>query len=86
MEITPERVEQILKIAQEPVSLETPVGDEDDSARSATSSRTTSMPRPHLAVDSKLRREESAGVLSSLSHRERKVLELRYGLDGERAR
>jgi RNA polymerase primary sigma factor len=81
MEITPERVEQILKIAQEPVSLETPVGDEDDS-NLGDFIEDDELQRPHVAVDSKLRGEEIQGVLSSLSHRERKVIELRYGLGG----
>ncbi len=81
MEITPERVEQILKIAQEPVSLETPVGDEDDSSL-GDFIEDDELARPHVAVDSKLRGEELAGVLSSLSHRERKVIELRYGIGG----
>jgi RNA polymerase primary sigma factor len=81
MEITPERVEQILKIAQEPVSLETPVGDEEDSSL-GDFIEDDELQRPHVAVDSKLRGEEIQGVLSSLSHRERKVIELRYGLGG----
>jgi RNA polymerase primary sigma factor len=81
MEITPERVEQILKIAQEPVSLETPVGDEDDSSL-GDFIEDDELQRPHVAVDSKLRGEELQGVLSSLSHRERKVIELRYGIGG----
>jgi RNA polymerase primary sigma factor len=81
MEITPARVEQILKIAQEPVSLETPVGDEDDS-NLGDFIEDDELQRPHVAVDSKLRGEEIQGVLSSLSHRERKVIELRYGLGG----
>jgi RNA polymerase primary sigma factor len=81
MEITPERVEQILKIAQEPVSLETPVGDEDDSSL-GDFIEDDELQRPHVAVDSKMRGEELQGVLSSLSHRERKVIELRYGIGG----
>jgi RNA polymerase primary sigma factor len=81
MEITPGRVEQILKIAQEPVSLETPVGDEEDSSL-GDFIEDDELQRPHVAVDSKLRGEEIRGVLSSLSHRERKVIELRYGLGG----
>ncbi len=82
MEITPQRVEQILKIAQEPVSLETPVGDEDDSSL-GDFIEDDELARPHVAIDTKLRREELQGVLALLSHRERKVLELRYGLAGE---
>ncbi len=82
MEITPERVEQILKIAQEPVSLETPVGDEDDSNLGDFIEDDESA-RPHVAVDAKLRDEELIAVLATLPHRERKVIELRYGLTGE---
>ena len=82
MEVTPERVEQILKIAQEPVSLETPVGDEDDS-NLGDFIEDDELARPHVAIDSKLRGEELTAVLNTLSHRERKVIELRYGLAGE---
>jgi RNA polymerase primary sigma factor len=82
MEITPARVEQILKIAQEPVSLETPVGDEDDSSLGDFIEDDEER-RPHVAVDNKLRSEELGAVLRSLPHRERRVIELRYGLTGE---
>jgi RNA polymerase primary sigma factor len=82
MEITPQRVEQILKIAQEPVSLETPVGDEDDSSL-GDFIEDDELARPHVAVDLKLRGEDLQGVLALLAHRERKVIELRYGLGGE---
>jgi RNA polymerase primary sigma factor len=82
MEITPARVEQILKIAQEPVSLETPVGDEDDSSLGDFIEDDEER-RPHVAVDAKLRSEELGAVLRSLPHRERRVIELRYGLTGE---
>ena len=79
------RIIQILKIAQEPVSLETPVGDEEDSSLGAFIEDDEET-RPHQTVLSKLRGEELQDVLSTLSHRERKVLELRYGLDGSDAR
>jgi RNA polymerase primary sigma factor len=82
MEITPERVEQILKIAQEPVSLESPVGDEDDSSLGDFIEDEESR-RPHVAVQEKIRGEEMDAVLATLPHRERKVIELRYGLGGE---
>jgi RNA polymerase primary sigma factor len=85
METTPERIVQILKIAQEPVSLETPVGDEEDGSLGAFIEDDEET-RPHQTVLSKLRGEELEDVLSTLSHRERKVLELRYGLDGSDAR
>ncbi len=82
MEITPERVVHILKVSQEPISLETPVGDEDDS-NLGDFIEDDEVTRPHTAIDSKARGEELQSVLGSLSHRERKVLELRYGLTGE---
>jgi RNA polymerase primary sigma factor len=81
MEITPERVEQILKIAQEPVSLESPVGDEEDSLLGDFIEDEESR-RPHVAVQEKIRGEEMDSVLATLPHRERKVLELRYGIGG----
>jgi len=82
MEVTPARVEQILKIAQEPVSLETPVGDEDDSSL-GDFIEDDELRRPHVAVDLKLRTEELDAVLGTLADRERRVIELRYGLRGE---
>ncbi len=82
MEITPARVAHILRVAQEPVSLETPVGGEDDAALGDFIEDEEEL-RPHVAVHRKLRREDIAGVLATLPHRERKVLELRYGLRGD---
>jgi RNA polymerase primary sigma factor len=82
MEATPERIEQILKIAQEPVSLEAPVGDQDDSSLGEFI-EDEEHSRPHYAVALKMRREEVDAVLATLSFRERKVLELRYGLAGD---
>jgi len=83
--VTPDRVREIQKIAQEPVSLETPVGEEDDSElgdfiedRAATD--------PRVAVTDLMQREELNGVLETLTHRERRVLELRFGLRGEEPR
>jgi RNA polymerase primary sigma factor len=82
MEVTPERVEQILKFAQEPVSLESPVGDEEDS-NLGDFLEDDEHRRPHVAVHRKLRDEDLKAVLLTLSHREQKVIELRYGLGGE---
>jgi RNA polymerase primary sigma factor len=85
LEVSPERVREIQKIAQEPVSLETPVGEEDDSElgdfiedRGATD--------PRVAVADLMQREELNGILETLTHRERRVLELRFGLRGEEPR
>ncbi len=82
MEITPARVAHILRVAQEPVSLETPVGGEEDAALGDFIEDDEDL-RPHVAVHRKLRREDVAGVLATLPHRERTVLELRYGLRGD---
>ena len=81
LDVTPERIAQILRIAQEPVSLETPVGDEDDSSLGAFI-EDEEQRRPPAMILEKLRGEEVQHVLDQLSHRERKVLELRHGLDG----
>ena len=81
LETTPERIAYILKVAQEPVSLETPVGDEDDASLGAFIEDDEEK-RPLQSVMTKLRGEDVKHVLATLSHRERKVLELRYGLDG----
>src|SRR4051812_40554953 len=82
METTPARIAQILKVAQEPVSLESPVGDAEDSSLGEFI-EDDEQQRPDAAVSVKLRREEVDAVLGTLSFRERKVLELRYGLGGE---
>ena len=84
MEMTAERVQQTMKVAQEPVSLESPVGDEEDSALGSFIEDDEAT-RPHEAVTVKIRREEVSAALDALSYRERKVLELRYGLGGEEA-
>ena len=81
MEITPERVEHILRIAVEPVSLETPAGDEEDASLGDFIEDDESA-RPHVAVQRSIGREEIDAILSTLGHRERTVLELRFGLTG----
>jgi RNA polymerase primary sigma factor len=81
LEVTPERVGQILKFAQEPVSLETPVGEEDD-RRLADFIEDDERHRPHVAVDSRIQDEELQGMLARLPHRDRRVIELRYGIGG----
>ncbi|MCW2962293.1 MAG: polymerase sigma factor RpoD [Thermoleophilia bacterium] len=85
LEITPEKVGEILKLNQDPVSLETPVGGEDDSSLADFVEDNVS-PVPDAAVTGKMRRQEVAEILETLSHRERKVLELRFGLRGEEPR
>jgi RNA polymerase primary sigma factor len=81
-ELTEARVEQLLKLAQEPVSLEAPAGEQEDSALGDLI-EDEERNRPHHAVFQKLGREDVRGLLDHLSWRERAVLELRYGFGGE---
>jgi RNA polymerase primary sigma factor len=83
--VTPSKVAEIQKTAQEPVSLETPVGDEEDSKLSDFI-EDLDADQPLELVFREIRREELFRVLDSLPTRDRKVLELRYGLKGERPR
>jgi RNA polymerase primary sigma factor len=83
MEVTQGRVEQILKFAQEPVSLEAPVGGDEEDSSLGDFLEDDEHRRPHVAVHRKLRDEDLKAVLGTLSHREQKVIELRYGLGGE---
>jgi RNA polymerase primary sigma factor len=77
------RVEQIMRISQEPMSLETPVGSEEDSYLGDFIKDET-MPEPDDAASKQLLREQMRAILNSLNHRERQVLEMRFGLkDGE---
>ena len=85
MDVTPERVREILKISQEPVSLETPIGEEDDNHlgdfiedRGAVA--------PADAASYHLLQEQVQDVLDTLNHRERRVLQLRFGLEDGRSR
>ncbi|MDP3630934.1 MAG: RNA polymerase sigma factor RpoD [Actinomycetota bacterium] len=80
MEMTAERVREILKISQEPVSLETPIGEEEDSQLGDFIEDSEAVVPPEAASFSMLQ-EQLGKVLDSLSERERKVIELRFGLD-----
>jgi RNA polymerase primary sigma factor len=80
-----DEVEQILRSSQAPVSLEKPVGDEEESEFGHFLTDENA-PLPDDAADTTLRQELLRKILSTLSHRERRVLELRYGLDGEQPR
>ncbi|MDZ4654847.1 MAG: RNA polymerase sigma factor RpoD [Coriobacteriia bacterium] len=80
MEMTAERVREILKISQEPVSLETPIGEEEDSQLGDFIEDSDAVVPPEAASFSMLQ-EQLSKVLDSLSERERKVIELRFGLD-----
>lgn len=85
MDIAPARVREIMKAAQEPISLETPLGEEDDSEL-GDFVEDTEADEPLDAVVRKMRCEELLRVLDTLSLRERKVIELRFGLRGEQPR
>ena len=85
MDISVERVREILKISQEPVSLETPIGEEEDS-HLGDFIQDQNVPVPAEAAASNLLRDQLNEVLSTLSPREQKVLRLRFGMDDGRAR
>ncbi len=85
LDLHPEEVEQIRRSAQTPVSLEKPVGDEDESEFGHFLSDATA-PLPDELAEEAMRKESLKAILGTLSHRERRVLELRYGLDGEQPR
>jgi len=85
MGISEEKVREIMKIAQEPVSLETPIGEEDDS-HLGDFIPDDDAPAPAEAVAVTLLKEQLMDVLNSLTPREAKVLRLRYGLDDGKAR
>ena len=80
-----EKVQEVLKASQEPVSLETPVGEEDES-HLGDFIQDDNMPVPAEAATFTLLQEQLVEVLSTLSEREQKVLRLRFGLDDGRAR
>lgn len=85
MEIPEERVREILKIAQEPVSLETPIGEEEDS-HLGDFIPDDDAPAPAEAASFILLKEQLEEVLETLTPREEKVLRLRFGLDDGRTR
>ena len=85
MDLPVARVREIQKISQEPVSLETPIGEEDDS-HLGDFIQDDNMPVPMDAAAFTLLREQLMEVLGSLTEREQKVLRLRFGLDDGRAR
>ena len=85
MEISAEKVREIIKVSQEPVSLETPIGEEDDSHLGDFLEDQTAL-APAEAASHQLLKEQVEDVLDSLTERERKVLQLRFGLDDGRSR
>ena len=85
MDLAPEKVREILKIAQEPVSLETPIGEEDDShLGDFIEDSDAQSPSDHAAYE--LLKEQLEDVLDTLTDREENVLRLRFGLDDGRTR
>lgn len=85
MKMPVERVREILKISQEPVSLETPIGEEEDS-HLGDFIKDDNVPVPADAATFTLLKEQLEEVLGTLTEREQKVLTLRFGLEGGRAR
>ena len=80
MGMSPDRVREIQKISQEPVSLETPIGEEEDSQLGDFIEDSSAVAPPDAASDSMLR-EQLDQVLDSLADRERKVIKFRFGLE-----
>jgi len=84
MELTPQRVQEIFKIAQETTSLEKPVGDEEDSFL-GDFIQDTSQPSPYDSASKQFLKENIEEVFQTLSDREAKVLKMRFGLGGYRS-
>ena len=82
---TPERIREIQKVSQEPVSLETPIGEEEDSHLGDFIEDQGAL-APAEAASQQLLREQVEDVLASLTSRERRVLQLRFGLEDGRSR
>ena len=85
MDMPVDRVREIQKISQEPVSLETPIGEEEDS-HLGDFLPDDEVPAPSEAAASAILKEQIAEVLDTLTDREQKVLRLRFGLDDGRSR
>ena len=85
LDLTTDEVDQIRRTAQSPVSLEKPVGDEEESEFGHFITD-ESVPLPEEAAEVTMRKETLEKILGQLSQRERRVLELRYGLNGEHPR
>jgi len=85
MEVQPEKVREIIKVSQEPVSLETPIGEEEDS-HLGDFIEDQGTPAPAEAASHQLLKEQVQEVVGSLTPREQKVLILRFGLEDGRSR
>ena len=86
MEMTPERVEEVLKLAQVPISLETPIGETDSDSHLGDFIEDRTSPAPADAASFRILREEIQEVLNTLTDREARVLQLRFGLEDGRSR
>lgn len=85
MDLSEEKVREVLKISQEPVSLETPIGEEEDS-HLGDFIEDEDAPAPSVAASHMLLQEQLDEVLDTLSDREKRVLELRFGVEDGRSR
>src|SRR5215218_8599559 len=85
VQVTPEKVREIIKVSQEPVSLETPIGEEEDSHLGDFIEDQGAL-APAEAASHQLLKEQVEDVLASLTQRERRVLQLRFGLEDGRSR
>jgi len=85
MEMSPDRVREIIKVSQLPISLESSIGEEEDSHLGDFIEDQNALAPPD-AASRQLLKEQIDGVLSSLTPRERRVLQLRFGLEDGRAR
>jgi RNA polymerase primary sigma factor len=85
LEVMPDKVREIMKISQEPVSLETPIGEEEDSHLGDFIEDKSTL-TPSDAASYQLLREQVEDILSTLSDREARVLQLRFGLEDGRNR
>ena len=85
VQMSPDRVQEMMRVAIEPLSLETPVGEKDNSSI-GDFVPSTGMPTPGDVTWTLIRREELDGILGRLTSRERDVVRLRFGLDDGRSR
>ncbi|MFH0847228.1 MAG: sigma-70 family RNA polymerase sigma factor, partial [Chloroflexota bacterium] len=85
MATSPEKVREIIKVAQLPISLESPIGEEEDSHLGDLIEDRNALPPPD-AASRQLLKEQIDEVLSTLTPRERRVLQLRFGLEDGRSR
>lgn len=85
VDLSPEKLREILKITPDPVSLDMPIGEDEDSPLSSFIAA-GAQAEPEKATEAALMKEQIRLLLNTLDEREKRVLELRYGIDGDRAR